>query len=957
MRRLSWLRYALAPALGVSAILACSSAGTHTVSAQAHLAPRDLTTTPTAHLLALDAASNDHFGMTTSLSGDGQTALIGAPDAGSGTGKAYIFTLGGTQQAELNSLVSLHAGDQFGSAVALSDDGLTAVVGAEGTSVSGASGAGVVYIFTRPTATSTAWNYQATLSDADTGNPQANDNFGMGVAIAPDGATILVGAPGWTQPGNTANTGGAFVYSRSGNSWGKTAQLPSNTGTLGLVTSAKFGTSVALSNAMGCAAGALQAIVGAPDSASSAAAYAFTYAGTGGSWSMPTTSFAHDSNSYGIAVALSRDGTTAVVGAPDADVNVGYAQVFAWNGSAWVRKATIHGDIGGSVGDKFGASVAVSANGTVILVGSPIDSGAVGTVPAGPAGYLFSYNGTTVSGPLGPPYLTADDNAGIPGYGFGQAVALSDSGLLALVSAPTDNAPPASSTPTLTQSGEVYAFINPVPTGSTPTWTPSPTATPNACPTSTTTATSTATNTNTPTSTSTPTNTGISTATATNTPSPTSTNTATATATPTTTATATNTPTATLTFTVTPNATQTLAAQETATAQAALPNCQNIMLPNPVTIQQGGSEAILFEALPGATITTDIATGSTYPSQATLYAGVSLTPVVVFSTPVSGGVQFVLNVPDVPQGSDIYAGGRALIDFSIPLNAPLGPITVSDSVTGEQCQPGNPVLTSTLPDAFTVEAPQASSFSNRVVTSLRHGLIRSVEPPPAADSLIYDRVKIHTGPGINVGLVEKLVYNHGHPANGQGTNGGTGIASGFLVGQVLFTGNTVADAVGNAYFTVPISATVVIPGEAVEIEKIVSYSNGSQSDVLTRTSDTIRETRLRLVIQPSETTRGDKRAVFVLSHPHIGHAITTFTVVVVADKGASISGTVTFPSGSSISPRTYRASGAAGAGGRVHLKFTVNDGTPETGTASLSVTGAFRGASVTRTANFSYRQK
>ena len=91
-----------------------------------------------------------------------------------------------------------------------------------------------------------------------------------------------------------------------------------------------------------------------------------------------------------IAVALSADGTTALVGATSLDTFVGAAYVFrAPNAEAWISSATpdavlTDGAIG-LFGDGFGGSVALSPDGMTALVGAP-------NVAFGPAGAAYFFH-------------------------------------------------------------------------------------------------------------------------------------------------------------------------------------------------------------------------------------------------------------------------------------------------------------------------------------------------------------------------------------------------------------------------------------------------------------------------------------------------------------------------------------------------------------------------------------
>jgi hypothetical protein len=101
-----------------------------------------------------------------------------------------------------------------------------------------------------------------------------------------------------------------------------------------------------------------------------------------------------------LAVAVSGDGRTAILGDPyntvDLKGTAGVAYVFTRKGNGWIRspkKLTLGPTA--KAGDMFGSSVALSANGNTALVGAP---NTYNTQYAG-AAYVFQ----RVSGVWGPP--------------------------------------------------------------------------------------------------------------------------------------------------------------------------------------------------------------------------------------------------------------------------------------------------------------------------------------------------------------------------------------------------------------------------------------------------------------------------------------------------------------------------------------------------------------------------
>lgn len=158
-------------------------------------------------LVASDAAANDKFGDSVALSGNGDNVIIGATretTAGSPqAGAAYIFTRSGSTWTEEQKIIgsTVNAQDQFGYAVAMSDDGNSAVVTAP------IAGSGRAFFFTR---TAGSWSEEEILS--------GSGQFGRSVGMSGDGNTLVVGAPfeDTTQP----DSGALYVYTHDGSTWG-----------------------------------------------------------------------------------------------------------------------------------------------------------------------------------------------------------------------------------------------------------------------------------------------------------------------------------------------------------------------------------------------------------------------------------------------------------------------------------------------------------------------------------------------------------------------------------------------------------------------------------------------------------------------------------------------------------------------------------------------------------------
>jgi FG-GAP repeat len=245
----------------------------------------------TAELTASHGAPNDSFGYSVALSALGSTALVAA----TGIETVYVFRLRGGTWSQTARLTTSHDGgfdDAFGTSVALSAPGTTALVGNLGHN----SDTGAAYVFTLRGGT---WSQTAELTAA---RRALNDAFGASVALSAPGSTALVGADG-----RNSSTGAAYVFRLRGGTWSQTAELTASRGVRG----DGFGASVALSES-----GATALVAATGRDSFTGAAYVFTL--RGGTWSQIaelTASHPAKNDTFGFPVALSAPGTTALVGA------------------------------------------------------------------------------------------------------------------------------------------------------------------------------------------------------------------------------------------------------------------------------------------------------------------------------------------------------------------------------------------------------------------------------------------------------------------------------------------------------------------------------------------------------------------------------------------------------------------------------------------------------------------
>ena len=164
----------------------------------------------TSKLTASDAAGDDEFGYSVSISGT--TTVIGAirgDETVTNSGSAYVFDCSSFPCTQISILKASDAadGDLFGRSVSVS--GTTAVVGALGDD-DGGTLSGSAYVFNLPTCgVSCTQTSKLTASDA-----AANDRLGYSVSIS--GTTALVASPFDDDAGSSSGSAYAFDLATCG---------------------------------------------------------------------------------------------------------------------------------------------------------------------------------------------------------------------------------------------------------------------------------------------------------------------------------------------------------------------------------------------------------------------------------------------------------------------------------------------------------------------------------------------------------------------------------------------------------------------------------------------------------------------------------------------------------------------------------------------------------------------
>jgi hypothetical protein len=309
-------------------------------------------------LVPADTTLTDALGAGVAVSGD--AALLGAPwdgDLGKRSGSAYVFERDGLsgEWVQATKLRASNGAVEDLFGTAVAVDGTTAVVGAPGNSARGRQ-AGSAYVFERRP--QGGWVEVRRLNASDAA---AGDAFGTSVAISGD--TIIVGAP--RDDRSISDAGAAYVFERNRGApdlWGQAGQLVSSDAGGNEL----FGWSAAVDGD--------RAIVGAPADNGSGRAYVFARAATGG-WSqvrriaVPGTQPLDD---FGWSVAI-QDGV-AIVGArrgTQDGIRSGWVGVFEQRvgGIDGWRKTSQFVASDAAAGDLFGSSIAMARD--MVLVGAP----------------------------------------------------------------------------------------------------------------------------------------------------------------------------------------------------------------------------------------------------------------------------------------------------------------------------------------------------------------------------------------------------------------------------------------------------------------------------------------------------------------------------------------------------------------------------------------------------------
>ena len=352
----------------------------------------------------LGTQASENSGYSVSISADGTVIAIGSytydkaggtTDTGTTEGRTRVYKYNGTAWGQLGLDISgTQAQEYSGVSVSLSADGTIVAIGSRYYDITGTNEVGRTRIYKY---NGSSWGQLG----LDISGTQAQEYSGVSVSLSADGTTVAIGSWNYDTAGGTTNAntneGRTRIYKYNGSAWGQLGldisgtQVGENSGYS--VSLSADGTTVAIGSHL----------------------YTVTYmhAGrtrvykyNGSSWTLLGSDIlgTQVSEYSGWSVSLSADGMTVAIGSyfydkaggtTDTSTSEGRTRVYKYNGTAWGQLGL---DISGTQAVEYsGISVSLSADGTVIAIGSYTYDKAGGTTNANTnegRTRIYKYNGS-----------------------------------------------------------------------------------------------------------------------------------------------------------------------------------------------------------------------------------------------------------------------------------------------------------------------------------------------------------------------------------------------------------------------------------------------------------------------------------------------------------------------------------------------------------------------------------
>ena len=283
----------------------------------------------------------------------------------------------GTSWVLQTTIIGGSTGDRAGDAITMNGDGTIVAVASPFDDDGNGRDAGTVQVFQTAGAEGAAWQQiGSSLSGL-----AVNDRFGFSLAMSTDGTVLAIGSPFHTPEGtNESDNGLVRVVRFDGTDWVQIGSDIVGTDEEGL------GTAISLSNDGTMLAIGSPGVDGSPDADGNIprnTGKVQVYQNQNNEW-VPVGNAIEggQSDQAGIGVALNGDGTVVVMSSaehnPDGrSADTGYIAVYRCvnGGSSW--EPVGEKILGESNGDRFGTSVAISEDGSVVSGGALENDGDV----------------------------------------------------------------------------------------------------------------------------------------------------------------------------------------------------------------------------------------------------------------------------------------------------------------------------------------------------------------------------------------------------------------------------------------------------------------------------------------------------------------------------------------------------------------------------------------------------
>ncbi|NMH89352.1 T9SS type A sorting domain-containing protein [Flavivirga algicola] len=303
-----------------------------------------------------------------SLSSDGSIFAIGAPNNnsnGNDSGLVEVYKNTSTGWVKTFDTKGENTKDELGYSVSLSSDGSTLAIGAPNYNGVNGDNSGYVQVY-RYNESSTVWEK---LGDNIEGNNQG-DKLGWSVSLSSDGSKIAIGSP--DNSSDEYKKGRVQVYEYKSANW---TQLGNDI--YGETSSDQSGYSVSLSNdGSVLAIGAInnRGDITNPN-LSMGHVRVYKYDIPSMDWSQVGSDIdgLASYNHAGTSVSLSSNGSVVAIGAAFL-FQKGYVRVFENISGTWTQIGdVIEGD---TAQDESGTSVSLSADGSIVAIGAPYNDNA-----------------------------------------------------------------------------------------------------------------------------------------------------------------------------------------------------------------------------------------------------------------------------------------------------------------------------------------------------------------------------------------------------------------------------------------------------------------------------------------------------------------------------------------------------------------------------------------------------